>query len=117
MKENNIAKTAEARAKISVKMMNNNHGSFVRTEETRRKTSKSLTGKRHTKETIEKIRKKRALQVMQVMSPESIEKRALSNKGKKRNLVSCLYCYNTIPVNVFGKRFHKEGICKNAQKN
>lgn len=59
----------------------------------------------------EKLRIARA---KQIFTPEIIAKRAQSNKNmkRKRNLVSCLFCHNTIPINVFGKQFHKEGKCK-----
>lgn len=109
--EGNIAKTPEARSKISRSMVGNTNGQgVIFTKERREKISRANLGKTLSEETKLKLsfymKNLSPEERQKFYSPEAIAKRAKSNTGKKRIRICCIICHREISAQFLERHYN-----------
>ena len=109
--EGNIAKTPEARSKISRSMVGNTNGQgVIFTKERREKICRANLGKTLSEETKLKLsfymKNLSPEERQKFYSPEAIAKRAKSNTGKKRIRICCIICHREISAQFLERHYN-----------
>lgn len=109
--EGNIAKTPEARSKISRSMVGNTNGQgVIFTKERQEKIRRANLGKTLSEETKLKLsfymKNLSPEERQKFYSPEAIAKRAKSNTGKKRIRICCIICHREISAQFLERHYN-----------